>query len=83
MIQNYSEHKPQMLIYNNREVVSDGTADRNSACLVGVCRPSFTTKNFLSQMVPVTELTVAELGEEEEVMVATDERLRITYTSIL
>jgi hypothetical protein len=66
MIQNYSEHKPQMLIYNNREVVSDGTADRNSACLVGVCRPSFTTKNFLAQMVPVTELTVAELGEEEE-----------------
>lgn len=68
MISNYSEHKPQMLIYNNREVVSDGTTDRNAACLVGVCKPSFTTKNFFSQMSPVTMLTVADIGEEESII---------------
>lgn len=53
MIENYSEHKPQMLIYNNREVVSDGIADRNAACLVGICKPSFTVDNFFAQMTPL------------------------------
>lgn len=57
MIANYSEHKPQLLIYNNVEVVTDGITDRNTTCYVGICKPSFTIANFGARMTPVTALS--------------------------
>lgn len=57
MIVNYSEHKPQLLIYNNVEVVTDGITDRNTTCYVGICKPSFTIANFGARMTPVTALS--------------------------
>lgn len=64
MIANYSEHKPQLLIYNNVEVVTDGTTDRNTTCYVGICKPSFTIANFGARMTPVTARSF-DSGEPE------------------
>ena len=54
-IENYEEHRPQLRIRNNIEIVSDGTVDRNAAAVVGPCKARFNIDNYSSYMNPLPD----------------------------
>lgn len=64
-IENYSEHRPQLRVRNNIEVISDGPSDRTLACVVGPCSAAFSVLNCsdsiaIDSQSPVKEYTLNE-----------------------
>lgn len=62
MINNYADHRPHSLIYQNREIVPDGTADNNVLCIIGDCIDPAITDVTGMKLISSTEDITEKLG---------------------